>query len=727
MELFRDNSTAPDHSQSGERLDVTLVAVTFHNAESTFLVGRFQSADGEVFTATGEMFAPHVGDSYTLVGGWTVHPKWGRQFRWSSYEVQYPNTAAGIERYLASGLIPGLGPGTARSIVRTFGVATIDVMNDDIGRLTQVPGIGARKLEAISRAWEHQRSVQNVMLFLKSHGISTAYAVRIHRTYGSDSIARISADPYSMIEDVEGIGFVIADRIARGMGMAVDDPRRLRAGILHVLQEAARSGGHVYLERGELLDAACGVLESPPEAVASALVDAEQWATVVIENDRVHAPQLHAAECITTEFLTRLLRRPPELTVDPAQSARIAAAEDAMGVEFSPHQAEAISRCFAAPVVIITGGPGTGKTTAVAGILALAQDREWTAAVCAPTGRAAKRLTEVTGHPASTIHRLLEFDPVAWCFRRDEDNPLDARIVIVDEVSMIDIQLMASLVRAVGRDAHLVLVGDPDQLPSVGPGNVLHDLITSECIEVIALRQIFRQEETSSIVVNAHRVRQGLTPNFGGETLLVEAATGEAIVERISQLVTGDLFWGRPFDPLRDIQVLSPMHNTLAGVRHLNTVLQRLLNRDGRTVLQRNDQVWRSGDKVMQIRNDYEKDVFNGDIGFILGRTEADDGIVIDFDGREVVVSFEEMDAVVHAYAITIHKSQGSEYRAVIVPVTMQHRIMLQRNLLYTAMTRARTLLVFVGQKHALAQAINNNRVVDRRSGLCERLHGVFR
>jgi exodeoxyribonuclease V alpha subunit len=387
-----------------------------------------------------------------------------------------------------------------------------------------------------------------------------------------------------------------------------------------------------------------------------------------------------------------------------------------LGIEFAPHQAEAISKCFSVPALLLTGGPGTGKTTAIAGILAIADARGWRTMLCAPTGRAAKRLSELSGHEARTIHRLLEFDPATWSFMRDDDNPIEADLVIVDEMSMVDIELMAALIRAVPLSAHLVLVGDPDQLPSVGPGNVLRDLLDSGCLESVALRQVFRQDETGSIVTNAHRVRNGEMPVFRRETVFIEAGSPESIVEHV-----------REHARMQDSQVIAPMHNTLPGVRNLNAVLQRDLNGSGKVIFNKGDTVWRKGDKVMQTRNNYDKDVFNGDIGTILDGTTEDAELTIDFDGRTVRYSFDDMEDVVHAYAITVHKSQGSEYECVIMPLSLQHRIMLQRNLLYTAMTRARCKLVFIGQKQALALAVNNNRTAARRSYLCRRLTEAMR
>jgi exodeoxyribonuclease V alpha subunit len=722
-----DDTWKNDETQEEVMLEATLLFITFYNRETMFTVARFQTEDGRTVTCTGEMLQPTRGERYTLNGSWNTHPKYGLQFKWTSYETLLPATKDGIEQYLASGLIKGIGNVFAHKIVTRFGVETLQIMNTDIDRLAEVPGIGGKKLERIKESWNEQRGVQNVMVFLKSHGVSTAYAVRIYMQYGQRAIEAVTNNPYRLIDDVEGIGFITADTIAQKLGIAAEDLVRLKAGIHYVLREAAFANGHTFLPEDECIHAAARVLHADDGAVRSALRAAIEEALFMQDDGRIFLPELFFAEFTVAECVHRFFDKQPVIGNIEELNRLLLETERMRGIRFTPVQTEAILKSIEGPLTIITGGPGTGKTTTVIGILSLAHSLDWNVALCAPTGRAAKRMSEVTGDEAKTIHRLLEFEPRLRIFQRDEDKPLEADLVLVDEMSMVDVLLFAALIRAIPSGAKVVLMGDVDQLPPVGPGNALRDLIESREIPTITLNTIFRQVEHSSIISNSHRVKNGNLPVFDYETHLIEVGDAEEIVQRISRLVLHDLPQDMGVDPLRHIQVLAPMHNTLPGVKHLNSVLQQVLNHQGFLFLHRGERVWRVGDKVMQTKNNYEKDVYNGDIGFIDAFDEEGSIVSIRFDDRFVPYKLDELEELTLAYAITIHKSQGSEYDVVIIPLTMQHRIMLQRNLMYTAMTRAKERIIFVGHRSALVAAIENTRTSRRYSRLDELLRELLR
>lgn len=717
-------------TQLRETLKGTLVRVVWSAPDSGFVVAQFR-VEGELFSipAVGEIVSPVVGDRYVLEGSWDEHPKYGRQFRFTAYEVDYPTTPEGIARYLASGLIQGIGRSTAGKIVARFGGDTLEVMNTHIERLAEVEGIGPKTLEKIRVSWEKQRGVQNVMLFLKSHDISTTWAVRVYRTYGADSIRIMQEDPYRLVDDIEGIGFVVADGIARSLGVAAQDPLRVRAGIGYALREAARRDGHCCVPREEFLHHAAAVLEVDEEAVLDGLREAIEQVRVIEDDDMLFLPELYHAERAVAEAIALAFGEHWNDLDHLRLNKQLTAAEERTGLQFNAQQVEAVHKCLAGPICILTGGPGTGKTTTLIGILAIAKDMGWKTAICAPTGRAAKRISEVTGFEARTIHRLLEFDPVSGTFQHNDDRPIEADLLVVDEMSMVDLPLMAALLRARAAGCRIVLVGDADQLPPVGPGAVLRDLIASETIDTVVLTLVLRQSAQSSIVTNAHRVRQGFMPVFdtrlsdGGETFFRAVDDGESIAGLIRDLVVSRLPAQLDCDPVRGIQVLSPMHATPAGVSHLNRILQQAVNGGSRVAFQRGDRMFRSRDKVMQTRNDYERDVYNGDIGYVHGYDEAEGQLLVDFDGRRVRYAPDDLDTLVLAYAITIHKSQGSEYPIVIVPLVMQHRIMLRRTLLYTAMTRAKDMMIILGARSAIATAVNSPYEYSRHGRLRERLH----
>lgn len=717
-----------------ETLEGTLERISWSAPDSGFVVARFR-IEGELFpvVAVGEMLSPIPGDRYVLHGGWEEHPKYGKQFQFRSYDVQYPATAEGITRYLASGLIRGIGKSTARNIVDHFGTDTLSIMNDDIERLREVEGIGERTLEKIRVSWEKQRGVQNVMMFLKSHDISTTWAVRIYREYGADAIRFMQEDPFRLVDDVEGIGFVIADGIARSLGIEIHDERRILAGIGYALRETARRDGHAAMPEEQFIHHTASLLEIEEHQLMDVLRTAKDEGIAIEDDEMLFPPELYHAEVALTTSITDAFAEEWNMVDHLVLNEVLAAVEEGTELAFNAAQVEAVHKAIAGPMCILTGGPGTGKTTTLIGVLQVARRMNWKTAVCAPTGRAAKRIQEVTGFEAFTIHRLLEFDPVTMTFQRHDDNPIDADLLVVDEMSMVDLPLMAALLRARRSGCRILLAGDENQLPSVGPGAVLRDLIGCGEIETVVLTLVFRQSSRSSIVTNAHRVREGYAPVFdsrisdGGETFFREVGSEESLADILRDLVVQTVPDQLHCDPARDIQVLSPMHGSAAGVAHLNHVLQRALNGSSRVVFQQGDKVFRKGDKVMQVRNNYEKDVYNGDIGFVTEYNEEENQLRVDFDGRSVRYAPEDAEDLVLAYAITIHKSQGSEYPVVVVPMVMQHRIMLRRTLLYTAMTRAERMLILLGQRAAVSTAVHSPFEKPRFGRLRERLCEALR
>ncbi|MFZ1730707.1 MAG: ATP-dependent RecD-like DNA helicase [Bacteroidota bacterium] len=721
-------------TQAELSLEATLERVIWSAPDSGFVVCSIK-VEGELFPvgAVGEMMSPSAGDRYILHGRWGDHPKYGRQFQFTSYEVQYPVTPEGIERYLASGMIRGLGKATARRIVDHFGTRTLEVMNNEIEKLLEVDGIGEKKLDVIQHDWERQRGVQTVMLFLKAHDISSTMAVRIYRAYGNDSINTMHENPYRLIDDIEGIGFITADSIARSLGIAASDARRVVAGLSYALRESARRNGHICVPETDFLRHAASVLHVENDEAHAALSLAIEGGKAILYDEHVYLPELFHAEAAIADGLRNAFAEQWDDLDHLDLDKLLAEVEARRGIQLNAQQVEAVHKCLSGPVCMLTGGPGTGKTTTLTGILDLAQKRGWKIAICAPTGRAAKRINEVTGYEAKTIHRLLEFDPSVMAFQRREDNPIEADLLVVDEMSMVDVPLMAALLLARPRGCRLVLVGDSDQLPSVGPGTVLHDLLSCGEIDTVVLHFVFRQAEHSSIITNAHRMRQGFMPVFdsrivdGGETFFREVGPEEDLPALVRDLVSLRIPKELGCDPMRDIQVLSPMYDTPAGVTNLNYVLQKAINGGSRVVFQRGDRAFRMGDKVMQTRNDYGKDVYNGDIGYVRGFDEDENLLQVDFDNRRVAYAPEETDELVLAYAITVHKSQGNEYEIVVVPVVMQHRVMLRRNLMYTAMTRAKRMMVFLGQRSALSVAVENAREQPRFGLLQQRLREALR
>jgi len=718
-------------------LEGVLERVVFANEENAWSVVRLKvQGRADPVTAVGNLLGVQPGESLRLTGSWIQDPKYGRQLRIASYVTVAPATLAGIEKYLGSGLIQGIGKALASRLVQCFGQATLEVIEGQPERLREVEGIGPQRAAAILRAWAEQRDIKEVMVFLQSHGVSTHYAIKIYKVYGPAAVSLVRDNPYRLATDIHGIGFKTADKIAAALGTSPDAPQRIEAGTLYLLGQAA-DRGHVHLPRRELLEEARELLGAEPWRAEQALAALAAQDRVVVEplaaapadpaEAAVSLKALYTAEEGVAARLHALLVQPSlpfEIDVDRA----LEWFEKSEKVALAPQQRQAIRAGLTRKVLVVTGGPGTGKTTLVRGIVRILEKKGQKVLLAAPTGRAAKRLAEATGGEATTLHRLLEFDPRSRAFTRNREHPLSCDLLIVDEASMLDTVLAYHLLRALPDNGRIILVGDVDQLPSVGPGRVLADVIRSGTVEVVRLTEIFRQAERSLIVVNAHRVNQGNMPvlesvDSDGDFFFIERRTPEEIVETIAQLVAKRIPARFGFDPVEQIQVLTPRNRGPLGTESLNAKLRDLLNPAGPTI-NRGGQSLRVGDKVMQIRNNYDLEVFNGDIGRIAAIDEEEQLLRLALDGREVTYEFASLDELVPAYACTIHKSQGSEYPCVVIPLHSTHYLMLQRNLLYTAITRAKRLVVLVGEERALRTAVANRRVRARHTRLAERLSG---
>ena len=711
-------------------LEGVLERIVFFNEENGFTVARLQVAKRRDLVAiVGFLPSPMPGETLRLKGEWIVDNKFGEQFRVQSCLSVLPATLTGIEKYLGSGLVKGIGPIMAKRIVTRFGLETLDIIEDSTEKLLEVEGIGSIRVERIAKAWQEQREIREVMIFLQGEGVSSTYAVKIYKAYRDKAISIVKENPYRLALDISGIGFKTADKIAQNMGIDPSSPMRAEAGITHVLSELVDEG-HVYYPYEELKEKAAELLAVDRGILDTALATLTEQRRVVIEEQQefraVYLTPLHVAEVNVAIRLKTLLSSPKQLPQIDIEKA-IEWVQRVNRIELAEMQKEALRKAVTGKVMVITGGPGTGKTTLVNSIIKILGKKEQCIALASPTGRAAKRLSEVTGREAKTIHRLLEFSPSEGGFKRNEDNPLDADLVIIDEVSMVDILLMNHLLKAIPPMATLLLVGDADQLPSVGPGNVLKDIIASEQVETIRLTEIFRQAQQSLIVVNAHRVNRGehlqlkTSPGQQANFYFINREEPEKVLAVIKELCKRRLPSAFHLDSLEDIQVMTPMHRGTAGVANLNAELQNLLN-PSREAVARGGKLFRVNDKVMQIKNNYEKEVFNGDIGRIVGIDLEEQKLMVKFEDRVINYDWSELDELVLAYAISIHKSQGSEYPAVVIPLLPQHYIMLQRNLLYTAITRAKRLVVLVGSKRAIAIAIKNNKVQFRYTNLGPRL-----
>jgi exodeoxyribonuclease V alpha subunit len=736
VDLFDRAATA--RAGEDETLAGTVERVVFSGGDGTFTVARLKlDQGGMIVTIVGSLMGIPEGAALRVTGRYETSSRFGEQFRIARYTEVAPATIEGLRRYLGSGLIKGIGPELAGRIVDRFGIETLEVLDRDPSRIGEVPGIGRSRARAVRDAWAAQRQIREVMVFLQGYGVSPAFAARIYKRYGAAAIARVRENPYRLAFDVWGIGFRSADKLAAALGVAPDAPARLEAGVRQVLDDEA-SSGHLFVPRRALAGKAAALLEQDELQVDAAIDRLARGGEVAVDASVVDDPadpavyetSLYRAEAALAAGVQRLAQAPaPRAVADAdAADAAIRGYERAAGIALARQQAEAVRMAIGAKVAVVTGGPGVGKTTIVRGIVSILRKQGLTVALAAPTGRAAKRLSDATGAPASTLHRLLEWRPATGTFGRNAQTPLDCDVLIVDEASMLDVRLGADLVAALPARARLVLVGDVDQLPSVGPGAVLADVIASGVAPTVRLTEIFRQAAESLIVVNAHRIQQGELPEMGTppgdrsadtrDFFFLEQEDAVAAAELIRDLVAVRLPRRYGLSP-HEVQVLAPMHRGDLGAGNLNRLLQEALTA-GAPEIARGQRVLRVGDKVMQIRNDYDKEVWNGDSGLV---TEVGgDGVIVRFEDRQIPYTADELDALVLAYAATVHKSQGSEYPAVVVPVHTQHFVMLQRNLLYTAVTRGKRLVVLVGTRKALSLAVRNGDVAARASGLRARL-----
>jgi exodeoxyribonuclease V alpha subunit len=690
--------------------------VTYQNADNGFCVIRVKArGHRDLVTVVGHAAVISAGEWITAAGDWTNDRTHGQQFKARFLKTSAPTSVEGIEKYLGSGMIRGIGPVYAKKLLRAFGEKVFDIIEAEPGRLRDVDGIGPVRANRIVVGWAEQKVVREIMVFLHSHGVGAARAVRIYKTYGADAVQVMSENPYRLARDIRGIGFKTADAIAMKLGVDKTAMIRVRAGISYALTEAMDEG-HCGLPTAELTPLAEKLLDVPQDLIRTALdlelADGTVIADRLGETACVFLAGLYRAERAIAERLLTLNKGTlPWAWIDPGKA--ISWVERRTGLTLAESQKAAVGMALGSKVLVITGGPGVGKTTIVNAILRILSAKDKSLLLCAPTGRAAKRMNEATGLEAKTIHRLLEVDPKGGGFRRDDTNPLDCDLLVVDETSMVDVLLMHALLKAVPDRAALLIVGDVDQLPSVGPGQILADMIASGAIPVVRLTEVFRQAAASRIIVNAHRINQGVIPDLRkpdaeSDFYFVDAQTPETAVARIIELVKTRIPRRFGLDPIRDIQVLCPMNRGGVGARSLNIELQAALNPAGERKVERFGWTFAPGDKVMQIENDYDKEVYNGDIGYV-ANVEPDDGeLTTGFDGRSVAYGFGELDTLVPAYATTIHKSQGSEYPAVVIPVMTQHYTMLQRNLLYTGVTRGKRLVVLVGQKKAVAIAVRS-------------------
>ncbi len=712
--------------------------VTYCNEENGYIVARLK-AEGhlDLVTIVGNLPGLNPGEVLKLKGEWQSHPKYGKQFKIASCETAVPATVAGIERYLSSGMIKGIGPVMARRLVSKFGTETLDVIEQDMDRLREVEGIGEKRVDMIRGAWQAQRDIREVMVFLQGHGVSPAYAVKIFKQYGKEAVAIVRENPFKLAEDVFGIGFITADKIAEKLGIEKDSLIRARAGVQFILNRLSDEG-HVYYPFDRLLEEAEKTLEIDRGIVIDALASAAADRRIVIEDmdafggegKAAYLIRFHVSEQGIARLMHGLLAFPRQLPLVDREDI-LASCEKDLGFALSEMQLRAVRDSMERKVMVITGGPGTGKTTIIKAIIATQKKLGHRVLLAAPTGRAAKRMGETTGHQAKTLHRLLEFSPKDGKFKRDEENPLEADTFVIDETSMVDTTLMYYLLKAVPPAATIIFVGDVDQLPSVGAGSVLKDIIDAGVVPVVRLNEIFRQSKESMIIVNAHRVNSGLMPfivNNGGKAdfHFIELEEPEAVLERVVGLCRERIPTRFGFHSIDDIQVLTPMHRGTVGAVNLNVELQKQLNPSKEEFL-RGGRIFKKGDKVMQIRNNYDKDVYNGDIGRIIKIDAEEQEVDVNFDGKFVTYDFSEVDELVLAYATSVHKAQGSEYPAVVIPILTQHFVLLQRNLLYTGITRGKKLVVLVGTKKALAIAVHNNKTQLRYTLLKERLQLVGR
>ena len=704
------------------KLHCVVERITYQNAENGYSVMKVKvKGYDDLVTLVGNLLEVPAGSVLLCEGEWRVDKRYGQQFQCETWEEVMPATAYGIEKYLGSGLVKGIGPKFAKLIVGHFGTDTIEVIETDIERLYEVPGIGKKRVEKIRESWEKQKDIKNVMLFLQGFGVSTAYAAKIYRQYGKESIDKVKENPYRLADDIWGIGFKTADGIARKMGYEMNDERRLRSGLIYTLNQLADEG-HCYAEEEQLIATARQLLEADEECIHTAMTHAIETEDLMLDGTGIYLPPFYYAECGTANRLSTLVHTKEVGSIFTVRFD-LAKLQRETGIEYDEVQVEAIRQAIASKVMVLTGGPGTGKTTTTKAIIAALQSAGMRILLAAPTGRAAKRMSEATGMEAKTIHRLLEYNPQDG-YKRNDENPLEGDALIVDECSMIDIILMNNLTKALPTTMRLVLVGDIDQLPSVGAGNVLRDIIDSGVIPVVRLTRIFRQAQSSRIVMSAHAINRGCFPDISNgqhtDFFFMKQEEPEKVAETIVSLVR-DRLPKAYRQPTANIQVLTPMQRGVVGAANLNMALQQALNYNT-AALVRGGYTYKEGDRVMQLRNNYDKDVYNGDLGYVHSMDMEERTLTVDFDGQLVEYEVSELDELTLAYATTIHKSQGSEYPIVVMPVLMTHYVMLQRNLIYTGITRAKKICVLVGQTKALAYAIHNMKVLKRNTRLKERL-----
>ncbi len=740
---YRVNQQVNNATPNSESITGVVERLTFHSEESGYTVARLQRPKvSELTTITGSFAGIQPGQTLQLNGFWHEHPQYGLQFQVTNYKETKPATITGIEKYLGSGLIKGVGPVTAKRIVAHFGLETLDIIENQIDRLHEVNGIAKKRIAMIKKAWNEQKAIKEVMIFLQTHGVSTTYAVKIYKNYGDHSIEIVTNNPYQLAVDIYGIGFITADQIARNLGVPADSEFRYRAGITHVLNQAS-SDGHCYLPQPELVEQVCQCLKTDDhQATEEAILSIIKSMSLADELIRERTPDktlvCYNPAFFNTENNLALLigqRLNQKIQEDvPRVRAWLARFTQSRQVELSPQQQEAVEMAAYSKISVLTGGPGTGKTFSVHTIVQLWKAMGKSIALAAPTGRAAQRLSEMTGLEAKTVHRLLEFDPSNMGFKRDMKNPLPQKAIIVDEASMLDLFLAYSLIKAVPEDGQILFVGDIDQLPSVGPGKVLGDLINSGKVPVVRLTQIFRQAQTSAIIRNAHQINLGQYPNMeaisdnpksdclwhgGGQQ-------PEHGVQAITELIA-DFVPILGFNPATDVQVLSPMSRGLVGTRNLNNVLQQLINPPSpqKVELARGSTVFRVGDRVIQLTNDYNREVFNGDVGFITNIDTEEQEVIVRYQDRDVTYDYADLNEIALAWSVTIHKSQGSEYPVVIMLLYTQHYMMLSRNLIYTGLTRAKRLAIIVGSKKAIGMAVKSFNQKERYTQLQQRLMQV--
>ena len=748
-----------------QKIRCVVERITYQNPENGYSVLKCRVKDyDDLVPVIGNLVDANVGSVLLVEGNWKVDSKYGKQFVAENWEETLPATVYGMEKYLGSGLIKGVGPKFAKRIVQKYGVDTFAIIEDNIELLIEVEGIGHKRVQMIAESWERQKEIKNIMLFLQDHQVSTSYAAKIFKQYGNDSIKVMQENPYKLADDIWGIGFKTADQIAMKLGFGKESYVRLRSGLMYTLSELSNDG-HVYADKQQLIDKASELLEAEPGTITMTMDDMIMKEELILEKNisktdddgnpvtPIYLPPFYYAEVGVAGKLKKLAASPAgdklygrlmearQKTGNNELSVDIESIQKKTGMSYDDIQADAIRQAATAKVMVLTGGPGTGKTTTTHGIISAYKAYGLKILLAAPTGRAAKRMTEATGMEAKTIHRLLECKPPEG-YQKNEENPLEGDVLIIDECSMIDIILMNSLLKAIPPTMRLIMVGDIDQLPSVGAGNVLRDIIDSMSFPVIRLTRIFRQAQSSRIVMNAHRINEGKMPDIsnGKDTdfFFMENEDADAVAGEIVKLVQTNLPNYYHVDRSQ-IQVLTPMQRGVVGATNLNLALQEALNPVDEEIfmrgrgkvmmpkpcLRRSGFCYRAQDKVMQIKNNYDKEVFNGDIGIIESVDDTDRTLVVNFDGRSVEYDVTELDELVHAYATTIHKAQGSEYPIVVMPVLMNHYIMLQRNLIYTGITRAKKILVMVGTKKALSYAVRNVTVTKRNTLLKERLYIV--